>query len=375
MKARVVVGLLPVFFAAHAHAEIFSKSYRVLCPSSADGCACFAEPRNDAAVVGMYHHYQPVEGESDEDQVTPGELEWVGLIHEEQRCFMRSRDLRPITWANDRCPDPVRQRDIPFAAPSVFLKKGSVDGQRVALGKIFPTFYNIAEEVYHTGEKTVALYDLQGKLIARVTQDFRDDLDMEGTGRLEDGRVLNVGQRVDGVWKYVVLPRGSYGLGIYGHYLYPYRAAAIDFDYLCEKGSFAGCSTSTVNNRKLLVGALLYIPRLEGMPLPNGDIHDGYVCAQDIGGAIKKDRIDLFVGPSGGGNPYLPVCQSHNAYTDYGVNTLTPFDWHTWVETGTDPQSGRRLFERPYPYEYRTASPSKELEIQVVKGAFCKGLW
>ncbi len=34
------------------------------------------------------------------------------------------------------------------------------------------------------------------------------------------------------------------------------------------------------------------------MQLPDGSVHDGLWRAEDIGGAIKKDRIDLFIGLS-----------------------------------------------------------------------------
>ena len=38
------------------------------------------------------------------------------------------------------------------------------------------------------------------------------------------------------------------------------------------------------------------------MKLPDGTIHDGYWYANDIGGAIKQDRIDLFVGDGNRGD-------------------------------------------------------------------------
>jgi 3D (Asp-Asp-Asp) domain-containing protein len=45
------------------------------------------------------------------------------------------------------------------------------------------------------------------------------------------------------------------------------------------------------------VGEVIFIPRLVGAELPNGEIHDGYVIVRDAGGAIKgANRFDFFTG-------------------------------------------------------------------------------
>jgi 3D (Asp-Asp-Asp) domain-containing protein len=41
---------------------------------------------------------------------------------------------------------------------------------------------------------------------------------------------------------------------------------------------------------------VVFIKETVGLPMPNGDKHDGYWYASDIGGAIKGQRLDLFSG-------------------------------------------------------------------------------
>jgi 3D (Asp-Asp-Asp) domain-containing protein len=375
--SKVLVSLFVLFFLlSSANAKIFSKEYKVLCPSQPDGCQCYSAKSVSSKGYGPYYHYQPIEGKLEEDQVTDGTKEWVTLLHDGNECFIKRKNLKPIFWHTELCPDENIIKNLPFHDTSKFLAKGSINGKKLSIGKIFPTFYNIANESYYDGPKTVSLLQAGSlKLIAKVTPEFRDDLDMEGTGILNDGRILNVGNYVNGKWRYVILPAGTYGLGIYKHYLYPSRTVAIDFNRICKKTGVSGCTSSTVQNRKNLVGALIYIPKLVGTVMPNGFVHDGYMCAQDIGGAIKDDRVDIFVGPMGGGNPYLQQCHYTNHFIENDVVGLTPFDWRTWDQTGYSSSTGFPTFKRKYKYEYRTASPGKALEIFLIKGAFCKGKW
>jgi hypothetical protein len=350
----------------------FSGRYKLQCDQGPEGCACTADSSPESTVVARFRHASPVQAAH--PTLPPAGLTGTTEITTPggQSCHYPSRELRPIYWENTLCPDPEGLTDIPFPSLSELLTEDSAPSTAKPIGLLFPTFYNIADESFHEGEPSEKLLETGTlKEIARVTPSYRTELDIQGTGRLRDGRVINVADRVNGQWRYKVLAKGEYGHGIAGHRIHPFRSAAVDFLHICQKGGFDFCALPIEKIREKLVGTLLHIPRLVGAKMPSGAIHDGYVCAQDIGGAIREDRIDLFVGPAGAGNPYLPECRMRNGYIDHGVASLNPTDWPTVQKTGVDAE-GRTTYKRAIPLEYRTASPEKGLEARIVPGAKCR---
>lgn len=356
---------------------IFSGKYKVECRGREKGCNCYQKPSSKSQVVDKLFHMEPLESLSGKDKSSfvegktklfelKKDITYTGLkTSNGKTCFYDSQKLRPIYWANTNCPDEREFEKLPFENVKSILKQGTIDAPMSKSYKVFPTFYYVADETFYGDSKTEPLYEARTKkIIAYVNKDYRVDLDIQGTGKLKDGRVLNVWALKGGVWDYVVLPKGSWGLGIIDHYLYPFRTVAIDFTYLCKQAGLSGCSNGHSANKRKLIGSLLYIEEIVGTVLPNGKVHDGYVCAHDVGGAIKADRIDLFVGNMGGGNPYLPECRSKNAYIDHGIESLVPYDWRLFNKDG-----------RVRKYEYRTVAPHKALTISLVKGARCKNIW
>lgn len=72
-----------------------------------------------------------------------------------------------------------------------------------------------------------------------------------------------------------------YGLGTGGYNLVPYRTIAVD-------------------PNRIPIGSVIYIPAARGTKiiLPSGQqvVHDGYFFAADVGGAIRGNHIDIFIG-------------------------------------------------------------------------------
>jgi 3D (Asp-Asp-Asp) domain-containing protein len=77
------------------------------------------------------------------------------------------------------------------------------------------------------------------------------------------------------------LSKGKFGEGVDGFKLVPYRSIAVD-------------------RSDIPIGTVIFIPAARGITviLPSGitAVHDGYFFAADVGGAIKNNHIDVFIG-------------------------------------------------------------------------------
>ncbi len=151
------------------------------------------------------------------------------------------------------------------------------------LGEFAPTFYRILDEraaEWDMGEeRTEELRTRNGEMIARVAPSFRHQLDIEGSARLRDGRVVNFDRKQNDEWRYVIALDAPYGLGVESYKLIPYRTLAVDPKVITQ-------------------GAVLYVPLLVGVKLPTGEVHDGFCFAHDVGQdeTVQGKRIDIFVG-------------------------------------------------------------------------------
>jgi 3D (Asp-Asp-Asp) domain-containing protein len=58
--------------------------------------------------------------------------------------------------------------------------------------------------------------------------------------------------------------------------------------------------TIAVDPQKMLVGSVLFIPQLIGMPLPGGLLHDGYVLAHDVRTDRNDNAVFLYTGNDNG---------------------------------------------------------------------------
>jgi 3D (Asp-Asp-Asp) domain-containing protein len=121
--------------------------------------------------------------------------------------------------------------------------------------------------------------------LAWVSRAFASQLQMQGTGKLRDGRTLNVSGPCDCSLRscfFVVQAEKTWGMGVGKRPLAPFRSVAVD--------------TAVVP-----IGKLLYVPELDGLTMPGqapwgGFVHDGCVVADDRGGNIDGKQVDFFVG-------------------------------------------------------------------------------
>lgn len=94
------------------------------------------------------------------------------------------------------------------------------------------------------------------------------------------------------------LSKGLFGEGVDGLKLVPYRSIAVD-------------------RSEIAIGTVIYIPAARGVKviLPSGEsvLHDGYFFAADVGGAIKNNHIDVFIGVANK-NPF-PFVKSNKSGT------------------------------------------------------------
>jgi len=131
----------------------------------------------------------------------------------------------------------------------------------------------------------VTLYDGGGTCepIAEVSKEFATQLALQGTGKLHDGRVLNIwGACNCNHTPCFKVTKAQWGTAGSGKPLQPFRTVAVD-------------------PKIVKLGSLLYVPLFEGRTMPGrqpwgGYVHDGCVVADDTGGHISGTRIDLFVG-------------------------------------------------------------------------------
>jgi 3D (Asp-Asp-Asp) domain-containing protein len=185
-------------------------------------------------------------------------------------------------------PKPLGSFDITFyyvigeeeISAKLAKKKAANDNHAAEPGKgADPSLTAIA-----ASPELVTLYEpKQCSVIAEVTREFASQLQLQGTGKLSDGRVLNIWGKCPCERKPCFkVTETKWGTAGSGRPLQPFRTVAVD--------------------RKVVkLGSLLYVPLLEGRTMPGrapwgGFVHDGCVVADDTGGGIDGNQLDLFVG-------------------------------------------------------------------------------
>ncbi len=143
------------------------------------------------------------------------------------------------------------------------------------------SFYWLAyESEYALEDYDTDIYNRRGMFLGRFPKAFVFELTLEGSGVLRDGRILNYdGECAYGVgtcFRTLKLAEHPLGAGAQGRPLEPFRSIAVDPHYIP-------------------IGSPIYLPELAGLKLPDGTVHDGCLRADDVGGSIRRHKIDFFV--------------------------------------------------------------------------------
>lgn len=143
----------------------------------------------------------------------------------------------------------------------------------------------MAYEGDFAGTPDTSLGTCGGSPLATVVQEFADAVALEGTGKLLDDRVLNIGGCgcMGGYDCFLEIDAMAFpwGMGSMGNALVPFLSIATD--------------TSV-----LPYGTWVYAPDFDGVPLPgSAGVHDGCLRADDVGGGINGLHIDFFAATEG----------------------------------------------------------------------------
>ncbi len=192
------------------------------------------------------------------------------------------------------------------------------------------THYVIAEQAASDRPANVPVLGRAGEELARVSARFFCDLALQGSGRLRDGRLLNVtggyvsvqghpayaevlvrarqvlpsklayagirlrGEQVTEALSFSVIPRDRAGKGWTiqrGIPCEPFRTLAADL------GAYR-TSDPRFRDKGGLVpsGTRVFVAELAGVRLPDRSTHDGWCVVNDTGGAIFGAHFDVFAG-------------------------------------------------------------------------------
>lgn len=192
--------------------------------------------------------------------------------------------------SHDQTPPPDRG---PVTPPVVIDPPADVSpADFIRIPDLLPTTYYIAQEkrtnckgkygqTTYDGSERSQVRSPDGKVIATVCTRFYRVLTMEGSAVLNSRISINYGGRVNNEPRFYVLNRCVYGEGVRRNLcLLPYHTLAAD-------------------NKVHAIGDILYVPKVKGLLLPDGSVHEGYFIVRDTGGAftgIGGKRVDMFTG-------------------------------------------------------------------------------
>ncbi|CAG8499524.1 6668_t:CDS:2, partial [Funneliformis mosseae] len=156
-------------------------------------------------------------------------------------------------------------------------KRENVNGPLISKKSEF-TFFWVESESDFKSTKTVDIKSCNGKKLATVNKDFADAMKLEGTGITKDDRVFNLDDCDCG---------SSYSCF--------FQLDKTKFPFGISSSGVPLVPFVTVAANDIKKGTLIYIPKLDGIVLPNGKTHNGCLRVDDEGFSFGKKHIDWFV--------------------------------------------------------------------------------
>ena len=366
-----IVLLLSVLFCsrfAESQTNPLPEIFRVRCLNSVSGCACFGAAEGERESARLFHAEAVYRDGPDAGGRTPVRIG-------DRRCFYPVSGLLAKPYA-PVLSSPMQNLDhapLAFSALAPETRRNADPARFVAentgssLGHYWATYYHLALEDFHPGPAERILSP-SGQTLGTASRSFLEQVMWEGSGISRSGLRLHYSGTA---LRFNLYPEGIWGHGAgSGFKVYPYRTIALNFPAFCRAlGMPAGCRKDDV------IGTLVYIPEIAArqIRMSDGSTHDGFFCANDTGSPnyIRDDRIDIFVGTHGGGNPYLPPARQANLLIAGGIENLVPADWRLWTADNTRvwcdrsrlPNDGAAPRAGDCTHDYHTVAWQKRLSL------------
>jgi len=147
------------------------------------------------------------------------------------------------------------------------------------------TYYWIKYQRKGVDEGPVKLRSCDGKTVhGTASKKFAQEIRMEGTGHLLNGKMINLGDCNCGD-----------GTDTFDCFDDVTRHKNAPFGYGVENIPLRPLVSVANNDEDVKVGTVLYVPALDGLKLPNGKVHNGCLQKVDhIGRGGREHHIDFF---------------------------------------------------------------------------------
>ena len=195
-----------------------------------------------------------------------------------------------------------KQESIPVDNHSTPTENQSGPAKTAPTVKLWGTTYSLPS--FTSVSRGFAVRDIHGKKLGPIlSKSDWCSLAMEGSGIIDgqvytyDGTssryIVRCKHRASGKVKFKK-GKHKYGTGNRNNPLTPFKSVACD-------------------QHKFKYGQKFFIPAAQGLSMPDGTTHNGEFTCEDVGGLIKDNHLDFFIGGAKK-NPF-PFVKSSSKYT------------------------------------------------------------